>query len=78
MARQGYGVHIAFENHVHAFKRTKRLKNNKVDNSGTVYLGDGRAGLHGLGVPDQAGLVDVSAEPRLAVTGASEKTEANS
>jgi len=36
-----YRLTAAFENHFHAFKRTKPLRNNKVDPSGTVYLGDG-------------------------------------
>ena len=31
----------AFENHYHTFKRTKPLKNGKVDPQGTVYFGDG-------------------------------------
>ena len=36
-----YQLSAAFENHYHTFKRTKRLRNNKVDPKGTVYLGDG-------------------------------------
>lgn len=62
-----HGVGIAFENHVHAFKRTVPLRNHKAHPQGTVYLGDGRAGLHGLGVPSDAGLVQRSNEPRLQV-----------
>lgn len=36
-----YNLNVAFENHYHTFKRTKPLKGNQVDPSGTVYLGDG-------------------------------------
>lgn len=46
-----YGVKIAFENHDHAFKRTHPLRANKVDATGTVYLGDGAWGV-GLRKPD--------------------------
>ena len=36
------GLDVAFENHDHVHKRTKRLKRNKiVETGGTVYLGDG-------------------------------------
>mmetsp|Transcript_71466 Transcript_71466/g.149373 ORF Transcript_71466/g.149373 Transcript_71466/m.149373 type:complete len:729 (-) Transcript_71466:17-2203(-) len=62
-----YNVDIAFENHVHAFKRTLPLKNHEVASSGgTVYLGDGRAGVSGLGVPEASDLVTRSKETRLA------------
>lgn len=36
-----YKLTAAFENHDHALKRTKRLRNHKVDQQGTLYLGDG-------------------------------------
>jgi len=36
-----FKLRAAFENHYHTFKRTKPLRNNKVDPEGTVYLGDG-------------------------------------
>lgn len=36
-----YDLDAAFENHYHTFKRTKPLRNGKVDPKGTVYLGDG-------------------------------------
>lgn len=62
-----YGVGIAFENHVHAFKRTVPMRDSKFHPNGTVYLGDGRAGLHGLGVPSQTALVQRSEEPRFQV-----------
>ena len=39
------GVRMAFENHDHAFKRTKPLRAGKVDESGIVYLGDGAWGV---------------------------------
>jgi hypothetical protein len=37
-----FGLDVALENHDHALKRTKMLKNEKtVDKNGTVYVGDG-------------------------------------
>ena len=36
-----FHLKAGFENHYHTFKRTKPLKGNKVDPSGTIYLGDG-------------------------------------
>ncbi|MDZ4676401.1 MAG: metallophosphoesterase family protein [Oligoflexia bacterium] len=36
-----YKLTTAFENHDHALKRTKLLKNNLPDKDGTLYLGDG-------------------------------------
>ncbi|MFZ4778814.1 MAG: metallophosphoesterase, partial [Terrimicrobiaceae bacterium] len=40
-----YGVRLAFENHDHAYKRTKPLREGKVDGSGIVFLGDGAWGV---------------------------------
>jgi hypothetical protein len=39
-----HGLTTAFENHDHAHKRTHVLKDNKIDPSGTLYLGDGSFG----------------------------------
>jgi len=36
---------VAFENHDHTMKRTKRLRGNAVDPEGTLYLGDGCMGI---------------------------------
>ncbi|MBI2742811.1 MAG: fibronectin type III domain-containing protein [Chlamydiales bacterium] len=36
-----YGVKTVFEHHDHAFKRTHRLKQGKIDPDGTLYFGDG-------------------------------------
>lgn len=36
-----YGLTVALEHHDHTFKRTKPLKGNVVDPTGTVYIGDG-------------------------------------
>jgi hypothetical protein len=36
-----YHLTAAFENHDHAFKRTRLLRENKLDPQGTLYLGDG-------------------------------------
>ena len=41
-----HGLTAAFENHDHVLKRTKLLKNNKVDPDGTLYLGDGCFGQY--------------------------------
>jgi len=40
-----YNVKIAFEHNEHCFKRSKPLKGNKVDKTGTLYLGDGSFGV---------------------------------
>ncbi|HSW85991.1 MAG TPA: metallophosphoesterase family protein [Rhabdochlamydiaceae bacterium] len=40
-----YGVRTAFENHNHAYKRTHRIKDGKVDPEGVMYLGDGAWGV---------------------------------
>jgi len=36
-----YNLSLSFENHDHILKRTYKIKNNKKDSSGTVYIGDG-------------------------------------
>lgn len=40
-----YGLTVAFEHHDHDFKRSKRLRGDEVNPSGTLYLGDGNAGV---------------------------------
>lgn len=40
-----YRLRLGLENHDHAYKRTKPMKNNKVDPEGTVYIGDGAWGV---------------------------------
>jgi hypothetical protein len=40
-----YQVKTVFEHHDHAYKRTFALKNDKVDPTGTLYLGDGAWGV---------------------------------
>jgi hypothetical protein len=40
-----YQLTASFENHEHTFKRSKRIKNNVVDETGTLYLGDGAWGV---------------------------------
>jgi len=40
-----YGLDVSFENHDHAYKRSKLLKNDKEDVSGTLYMGDGSWGV---------------------------------
>lgn len=36
---------VGFEHHDHDFKRSKRLRNNELNPEGTLYLGDGNAGV---------------------------------
>lgn len=40
-----YNVEAAFEHHEHTLKRTYRLKNDKIDPDGVLYLGDGGWGV---------------------------------
>ncbi|HBO42807.1 MAG TPA: hypothetical protein DD670_02485 [Planctomycetaceae bacterium] len=40
-----HGLTIGFEHHDHTFKRTKRLRNNELNEEGTLYVGDGSAGV---------------------------------
>lgn len=40
-----YGIHLAFEHHDHAYKRTHPLLNNRVNPKGIIYLGDGAWGV---------------------------------
>jgi hypothetical protein len=57
-----YGLTAAFEHHDHMHKRTKRLRGNRPDSSGTLYLGDGafgrspREGAQALALEDTAEL----------------------
>jgi acid phosphatase type 7 len=41
-----YNVKLAFENHDHTYKRTFKLKNNKIDDDGIQYIGDGAWGVN--------------------------------
>ena len=43
----------AFEHHEHTFKRTHRLKGNKVDKTGTVFFGDGAWGQAPRALPQE-------------------------
>jgi acid phosphatase type 7 len=40
-----YGISLSFENHDHTFKRTKPIRDNRVDDEGVVYIGDGSWGV---------------------------------
>lgn len=40
-----YGLTVAFEHHDHVFKRSFRLRDNRIDPTGTLYLGDGCFGV---------------------------------
>lgn len=46
-----YKLTVALENHEHVFKRTHPIKGNKIDPSGTVYLGDGCWGRNPRVIP---------------------------
>ena len=43
-----HALTVAFENHIHAMKRTKPLRGSRVEDKGTVYVGDGQWGTPGL------------------------------
>ncbi|MDA7823726.1 metallophosphoesterase [Opitutales bacterium] len=45
-----YGLDAAFENDHHVYKRSKLIKGGKVDNSGTLYIGDGAWGVKTRGI----------------------------
>lgn len=40
-----YGVQLSFENHDHTFKRTHPILNNRVNQNGVIYIGDGSWGV---------------------------------
>jgi hypothetical protein len=40
-----YHLNVAFEHHNHAYKRTHRLKEGKIDPDGVIYMGDGSWGV---------------------------------
>ena len=63
-----YNVTAAFENHVHAFKRTEPMVASKYDSSGTVYLGDGLWGVPASDIPS-ADMISSNQGGRLAVSG---------
>ncbi|WP_228527877.1 purple acid phosphatase family protein [Pararhodonellum marinum] len=41
---ESFGVTLAFENHDHTYKRTYPIRNQQVDDTGVVYIGDGAWG----------------------------------
>ena len=45
-----YGLDAAFENDHHVYKRSKLIKGGKVDDSGTLYIGDGAWGVKTRGI----------------------------
>ncbi len=40
-----YHINVAFEHHNHAYKRTHRMKEGKIDPDGVIYMGDGSWGV---------------------------------
>jgi len=51
-----YNFSVCFENHAHSYKRTLPLRNSTVvppgdHQGGTVYVGDGKMGVAGQGIP---------------------------
>lgn len=52
---------IVFENHTHAFKRSKRIKDGQPHENGTYYLGEGAWGVvkpSGVCKPDHAEITE--------------------
>jgi len=49
-----FGVRVVFENHDHAYKRTKRIRGNAVHPDGIVYIGDGAWGVRTRAIHDTA------------------------
>jgi acid phosphatase type 7 len=45
-----FGVDLAFENHDHAYKRTKPLVQGQISQSGTIFVGDGNWGTNDFGI----------------------------
>jgi len=41
---EDHGLDLAFEHHDHALKRTHPIKNNRIDQNGVLYIGDGCMG----------------------------------
>ncbi len=41
-----YHLDVAFEHHNHAYKRTHRMKEERIDPTGVLYMGDGSWGVH--------------------------------
>jgi hypothetical protein len=64
-----YKFQACFENHAHAYKRTKPLVNNTIASEGTVYLGDGKMGIAGMAVPKESRIIEPSADNWFAKTG---------
>ena len=49
---EAHGIVAAFEHHDHAYKRTHKIRNDKIDPSGVLYLGDGAWGVAQPRYPD--------------------------
>jgi hypothetical protein len=48
-----YQIKVAFENHDHVFLRSHPLKNDQINENGTLYMGDGAFGVVGHVATDQ-------------------------
>lgn len=46
-----YGLTTAFEHHDHAYKRTHPIRQNKIDPTGVLYIGDGGWGVNNIRQP---------------------------
>lgn len=46
-----YGVNVAFEHHAHTYKRSYRIKEEKISEDGVLYLGDGAWGVGNVRKP---------------------------
>ena len=73
-----YKMMTAFENHVHLFKRTLKLKGNLYDPKGTLYLGDGLWGVQSNQCEEEAFedriFVKISRETHVWVTNITKNT----
>lgn len=49
-----YGLHLAFEHHDHAYKRTHPIRKGKIDAAGVTYIGDGSWGVETPRVPQKS------------------------
>lgn len=59
-----YNLDVAYENHDHAYKRSKPIKRNAVDPSGVIYIGDGGWAVDGPRTPKESWYIAKAAASR--------------
>jgi hypothetical protein len=58
-----YNVDLGLENHDHAYKRSKLIKNRQiVDSGGTLYIGDGSMGVESRPAKSDRDYIQVTEE----------------